>query len=515
MFLAFLIACSLDHPSEALPVEASSPPPPLHMEVGDVVAGAPVVVTVTGATFGDVVFLIRGRSLGENCTAYSQTCFSIEGPLHRVGVAAADRQGEATFRFRPPAGAAGAYLTLQALVSPGAASPVSQPVGRLVGAVGTVVSPNADSDLDGFTPADGDCADWDPSFFPGAPDPAADGIDYDCDDHDGTDADADGVWDDQGYLGGDCDDSAVDVFPGAFEACDAIDNDCDGIVDDDACGLSRTFPTASHAADLLFVIDNSGSMAEEQALFASATSSLLGRIDPVALDLHLGVITTDMDNPVESGRLRPVGADPFANPGDDFQAFFDAAIVQGTAGSGTERGLAATQAALSLPLVAGDNAGFSRPSSDLYVFFLTDEEDYSTIGTARWVTAIQGTRAPGYGVEAHGIVGPVGGCALAENGARYRDVISGTGGTESSPCEPDYAPALQGLGDAINARSSGRVWPIGAADPATILATWVDAQGVVQTISPADLSYDAATGSLTWTGAPLPGDPDVTVRWDR
>ena len=43
------------------------------------------------------------------------------------------------------------------------------------------------------------------------------------------DADGDGV-----AASSDCDDSAADVFPGAPERCDGVDQDCDGVVDNDA-----------------------------------------------------------------------------------------------------------------------------------------------------------------------------------------------------------------------------------------------------------------------------------------
>jgi hypothetical protein len=43
------------------------------------------------------------------------------------------------------------------------------------------------------------------------------------------DADEDGI----AICDGDCDDSNADIFPGAEEICDRVDNDCDG---DTACG---------------------------------------------------------------------------------------------------------------------------------------------------------------------------------------------------------------------------------------------------------------------------------------
>jgi len=107
-----------------------------------------------------------------------------------------------------------------------------------------------DSDGDGYNALD-DCDDDDPTISPGAEE-ACDEIDNDCDgevDEDVVyrdvfvDADGDGFGDDgsveqtceptgDGYAdqGGDCDDTAPEVFPGAPEICDGLDSDCDGLV---------------------------------------------------------------------------------------------------------------------------------------------------------------------------------------------------------------------------------------------------------------------------------------------
>ncbi|MCB9691874.1 MAG: putative metal-binding motif-containing protein [Alphaproteobacteria bacterium] len=99
------------------------------------------------------------------------------------------------------------------------------------------IGPNAfqervDADGDGYEDAalgGTDCNDGDATIHPGAAE-ACDGIDSDCDGAEEvlTDADGDGV----SVCAGDCDDTDPTTAAGLPELCDAIDNDCDGTVDD-------------------------------------------------------------------------------------------------------------------------------------------------------------------------------------------------------------------------------------------------------------------------------------------
>jgi glucose/arabinose dehydrogenase len=98
-----------------------------------------------------------------------------------------------------------------------------------------------DRDGDGVLADGGDCDDSDPTVFPGAPQ-ACDGKNNDCDSASWPtvpagerDVDLDGAR----LCDGDCDDADPAIHPGAVELCNGVDDDCDTVVDDGAnasCG---------------------------------------------------------------------------------------------------------------------------------------------------------------------------------------------------------------------------------------------------------------------------------------
>ncbi|MDQ3035917.1 MAG: MopE-related protein, partial [Myxococcota bacterium] len=111
------------------------------------------------------------------------------------------------------------------------------------------VSPDADGDgVDALECGGADCDDADPLRHPGAVE-VCDATDHDEDCNPATfgerDADGDTFFDaaccntdgETSVCGEDCNDRRRDVHPGSSEACDDLDNDCDGAIDE---GLLRT-----------------------------------------------------------------------------------------------------------------------------------------------------------------------------------------------------------------------------------------------------------------------------------
>ncbi len=186
----------------------------------------------------------------------------------------------------------------------------------------------------------------------------------------------------------------------------------------------------SHDADILFVVDNSGSMAGEQAQLGKSFEAFQKKLDENFGPgrYRIAVVTTGLESPGcppcdtlpagrscinetgENGRFQDRRGCIFENgacqsePGGDApvfdfvtdpscrivgsqnkSCFYDSATLRGTVmagveGCGYERGLAAAKYALSKNLLETYNAGFLHEDAVLIVVIVSDEEDCGEVG---------------------------------------------------------------------------------------------------------------------------------------
>ncbi len=243
----------------------------------------------------------------------------------------------------------------------------------------------------------------------------------------------------------DCDDAD------AVEVCDGVDNNCDGIIDGGtACAMIDTFEPQTQL-DLLFVVDNSLSMGAEQVWLRAGAAKLIPWFygDWPYHDTHIGVITTDMDDPAQAGRLqsgdeaRFANADMMAQPAQAV-AWLTSALDVGITGSSEECAREAVDAALN---EHNDtvNAGFRRDEAHLMIVVVSDEDDASVNPTIPTFVAMLEELDTGPGSTFHAIVAPETDCPDDTYGAAHLKVVDQTGGTTHPICRPDYAGSLEPL----------------------------------------------------------------------
>ncbi len=203
------------------------------------------------------------------------------------------------------------------------------------------------------------------------------------------------------------------------------------------------------SVDVLWVIDNSNSMLEEQTALAESFGSFIEYFTQSGLDYHVGVISTDMADASHQGRLREDESTTWIDDGfseEEALASFSRRVLMGTSGSYTEQGLDAVVAAIDTH-GEGHNEGFYREDAALSVVVISDEDDYSTISVTGFVDWMLALKADSELLAFSSIVAPAGNCLTAEEeGARYLQVTADIGGIDWSICDEDYSGALDALG---------------------------------------------------------------------
>jgi hypothetical protein len=241
------------------------------------------------------------------------------------------------------------------------------------------------------------------------------------------------------------------------------------------------------AIDVLFVIDNSGSMEEEQSNLAANFPQFVSVLEASGLDYRVAVTTTGRDYawtmqaPIGGGL--PMSQDNGDNgellekcgmtkrwiekTDADVAGTFTCLASVGTDGPGIEMPLGALRDAFEDRIADGTNVGFHRPDALLAVVMLTDEEDCSheqsvsvgfgedlcsggssegvasyiqfldgfTGNHTRWATAVIAGMGPGSCSSNFG---------EAQEATRLRDFVQqvGPNATMSSICDGDLSTGL-------------------------------------------------------------------------
>ena len=216
--------------------------------------------------------------------------------------------------------------------------------------------------------------------------------------------------------------------------------------------------------DILWVIDDSCSMYDEQARLISNLSQFVGYADSQDADYQMAVTVTDSRSN-SAGKFRrcfphpPIISGDYADQATREEAFECTFLVGANSISFFEAGLGAAQRALeratstTIPVDENANLGFLRPQAKLAIVAVSDEEDQSAESQELlrdYFWSVKGFNRRDR-VQVHAIAGPTQedcaqGTRFAEPGYRYEWMTQQTGGIFFNICESDWQPLLSDLG---------------------------------------------------------------------
>ena len=174
-------------------------------------------------------------------------------------------------------------------------------------------------------------------------------------------------------------------------------------------------------ADILFVIDNSCSMIDEQAGMADNAESFIDGLMDAGVDYEISVITTDSHIPVAPS-ITPDNVDPVSD--------LSRAVSVGNGGDATEMGQEMSKLALD------PTRGTVQPREDaaLSVIVVSDEDDFSPLTELEYYDFFLSIKEEEL-FFFHSVVSLGFGCGT-DTGDRYVDQSNLTGGMYLDICSP-------------------------------------------------------------------------------
>ena len=255
--------------------------------------------------------------------------------------------------------------------------------------------------------------------------------------------------------------------------------------------------------DILFVIDNSGSMGSNQTNIKNNFDTFMNAFTAAGVSYQIALITTD-DSSFVGDVITNTTADPIT-------AFNDQIDSIGTRGSAHEKGLwYAYESTTTGDASPGSSTGFQRSSARLVVVYVSDEPDFSdhaysgggstTMTPSDYSASLLSLKSSSSLVIAHAIAGDYpSGCSTnggAQFGEGYYEVVNDLGGTFMSICASDWSGTMDTLARESIAMSE---FPLSDMPIEDTIVVHVD--GVLSL----DWNYNHSENSVSFTVAPTDG----------
>jgi len=291
--------------------------------------------------------------------------------------------------------------------------------------------------------------------------------------------------------------------------------------------VEERFGVVAHAVDVLFVVDNSCSMAPHQQALAEGFPQFLDALDGAFLDYHVGLTSTDIEPDSRCGGLdmalvgRLAEVDGYrwldADTPGAHDLFAKMALL-GTDGSGCEKGLGASHKAI-VERSDGYNEGFRRQLAPLHTVFVSDEEDQTDDDSppvvtlaeyASWAASLPATSAI-HTITCTEVVEAATGLPSCPGeaylGTRYHHLREHVGGVGGSILEP--YPWLQ-IAEAVQVDQDDVFVLAQVPDEASLAVEVHRPDGSIEGLP---FTYDAARQAVVVTGTALAEDEEVVVTY--
>ena len=223
---------------------------------------------------------------------------------------------------------------------------------------------------------------------------------------------------------------------------------------------------ANNKVDVLWVIDNSGSMLTKQQNLATSFDSFTTIFLNKGFDFNMAIATTDTRaSPTGQAGLFQGAPTVINTSTPNFSNTFKANVVVGSFGDPNAKALDAIQLSLSGALLSGSNTGFLRNEAHLAVVILSDADDNDSAASVNSTDAFLNSLKPDkYDVIARTYkknytVSSVivdtsnasnSACPMPfEDGVKFKQISTLTGGGIASICEANFSQGLTNISKRI------------------------------------------------------------------
>lgn len=332
---------------------------------------------------------------------------------------------------------------------------------------------------------------------------------------------------------------AIMVLVAALSGCEKNDQTFSILSDKASFSQIGEFEVVPQKIDILWVIDNSGSMQTSQEALTQNLNRFISRFQTLQYDFKMAVTTTDVAftqwNGQTSQKLFRDGIPGKTSSGvrvitpstPNLSQVFMTNATQGINGNGDERAFASFELALGYT----GNSGFRRSDAFLAVIIISDEDDFSAttssylnnnyndsrlIPVAHYKTFLDTFAGlNNHSVNTISILDEACRVELTNSnftgrgvGQRYNQLADLTGGVKTSLCD-NFGDNLQLISDTIINQKLASQFKLGREPKPETIVVQVNGQ-YIQQDAVQGWTYEAATLTVTFHGNSVP-QPGATI----